>query len=81
LGLHRFRLELPITASRKIAVAANSSGYGARALHQIIQEIAEPWMFGASSHSGKTHRITVKETEFALARLQVKGAFSISHTG
>ena len=80
LSLHRLQLELPKTASQRIAVAANNSGYGARALHQIIQEIAEPWMFEASNHSGKCHRITVKETEAALARLETKGAFSLAAT-
>jgi hypothetical protein len=35
-------------------------------------------MFDASNHSGKTHRITVKETEAALARLETKGAFALN---
>ncbi len=52
--------------------------YGARALHQIIQEIAEPWMFEASNRSVKGHRITVKETEAAFASLDTKGAFSVN---
>jgi ATP-dependent protease Clp ATPase subunit len=78
LGLHRFRLELSKTIAQRIASAANGSGYGARALFQIIHEIAEPWMFEASNNSGKTHRITVKEAEDALVRLEAKGAFNLA---
>ena len=76
LGLHRFRLALSKASARRIANAAVGSGYGARALHQIIHEIAEPWLFDAPHHPGKTHRITAKEAEVALARLETKGAFS-----
>jgi ATP-dependent Clp protease ATP-binding subunit ClpX len=76
LGMHRFRLVLSKAAARSIALAAARSGYGARALHQIVHEIAEPWLFDAPASSGKNHRITAKEVEAAIARLEAKGAFA-----
>ncbi len=78
LGLHRFRMVLSKAAAQRIAVAASGSGYGARALHQIIHEIVEPWMFEAPHHSGKIHRITSTEAEDAIVRLEAKGAFCLA---
>lgn len=75
LALHDFRLTLSQASTRRIASAAMRSGYGARALHQIVHEIAEPWMFDAPGRSGKTHRVSVREVEAALGRLDAKGAF------
>lgn len=75
LALHKFRLTLSEASARLIARAAMRSGYGARALHQIVHEIAEPWMFEAPARGGETHRVSVSEVDDALARLEAKGAF------
>jgi ATP-dependent protease Clp ATPase subunit len=65
-------------SARLVARAAMRSGFGARALHQIVHEIADPWMFDAPETSSKSHRITAKEVGAALERLDEKGAFDDS---
>ncbi len=78
LGAHGFRLVLTRASARLVARAAMRSGFGARALHQIVHEIADPWMFDAPETSSKSHRITAKEVGAALERLDEKGAFDDS---